>query len=72
MPRLLILSGHDIVQALLRSGYHVSRQRGSHVRLTHSAMKPLTVPAHRHVGRGLLRKILRDAKLSTSEFVDLL
>lgn len=33
--------------------------------------KEITVPDYRIIGRGLLRKILREAELSVSEFVRL-
>ena len=52
-------------------GYQVVRQRGSHVRLyplDDSARKPLTIPRHHELGRGLLRKLLRDAQITPEEF----
>jgi predicted RNA binding protein YcfA (HicA-like mRNA interferase family) len=50
------------------------RQRGSHVRLRHSDGRVVTVPVHsgQDIGKGLLRKILRDAELSREEFINLL
>ncbi len=72
MPRLPILSGTDIVRIFQRLGYRVVRQRGSHIRLHGIGRKPLTVPRHAVIGRGLLRKILRDAELSAEEFAKLL
>jgi hypothetical protein len=32
---------------------------------------PITVPDHKTVGRGLLKKVLRDAELSVEEFIKL-
>lgn len=68
MNRLPLLSGKEIVKVLIRAGYMEARQRGSHIRLTHSARRAVTVPDYEVVGRGLLRKILRDAELSPEEF----
>jgi predicted RNA binding protein YcfA (HicA-like mRNA interferase family) len=34
--------------------------------------KPVTVPAHREVKLGLLRKIVKDANLTVEEFIGLL
>ena len=73
--KLPTVSGRRVVRALERIGYHVVRQRGSHIRLRDEANPnhlPLTVPDHRTVKPGLLRKILRDADLTVDEFVALL
>lgn len=72
MSRLPILSGRAIVKALGKAGYSEVRQRGSHIRLSAVGKKSLTVPDHKEIGPGLLKKILRDAKLSTDEFKKLL
>ncbi len=64
-----------MVKALLRVGYSVARQRGSHIRLRDEVNPnhlPITVPDHKTVKPGLLRKILRDADLTVDEFIDLL
>lgn len=74
-PKLPVVSGQKVVRALERIGYHVVRQRGSHIRLrdeTEPSHLPVTVPDHRTVKPGLLRKILRDADLTTEEFIALL
>ncbi|OGU27548.1 MAG: hypothetical protein A2057_00715 [Ignavibacteria bacterium GWA2_35_9] len=71
MPRLPVLKGREIIAALLKIGYTQSRQRGSHIRLECKGKKSITVPNH-IVGRGLLRKILRDANLTIEEFQQLL
>ena len=42
------LSGADLVKALARFGYRVTRQTGSHIRLTTDTPAPhhITIPAH--------------------------
>lgn len=75
MPKLPVVSGKQAVKAFEQLGYRVARQRGSHIRLlqpTDSSRKPLTIPAHRELGHGLLRKLLRDADLTSEEFSALL
>lgn len=72
MPRLPILSGREIIKALNKLEYEEVRQRGSHIRLSCSNWRSVTVPDYKEVSRGLLRKILRDAELSTEEFLELL
>jgi len=69
MPRLPILSGEEAIKVLEKIGYHQIRQRGSHIRLAHSLKKSVTVPNYKIISRGLLRKILRDAEVSTEEFL---
>ncbi len=71
MAKLPVLKANKLVRALERAGFHIIRQRGSHVRLKHPDGRVVTVPVHsgQDVGRGLLRKILRDAELTREEFV---
>jgi len=74
-PRLPVVSGRQVIKVLERIGYRVVRQRGSHVRLrdeTEPKHFPLTVPDHKTIKPGLLRRILRDADLAVDEFVALL
>lgn len=56
------LSGSDLVKALGRLGYQVTRQTGSHVRLSCDQPTPhhLTVPAHDPLKVGTLAAILGD------------
>lgn len=74
MPQLPILSGKEVVRALERGGYAVIRQRGSHIRMASSVRPqwPVTIPRHKTIGRGLLRKIIQDADLSVEQFLELL
>ena len=71
MTRLPVLYGKEIIGALTKIGYKLTRQRGSHLRLECPGRKSITVPNHT-VGRGLLRKILRDANITPEEFIKLL
>jgi predicted RNA binding protein YcfA (HicA-like mRNA interferase family) len=72
VTRLPILSGRSIVKALAKLGYQEVRQRASHIRLACPGKTSITVPDYKVVGRGLLRKILRDAELSVEEFTKLM
>jgi predicted RNA binding protein YcfA (HicA-like mRNA interferase family) len=48
---------------------------GSHIRMKHQSdrsKKPLTIPNHSVVGKGLLRKLLRDAEITIEDFSTLL
>ena len=69
------LSGADLARALQVLGYHVTRQTGSHVRLTTSqhGEHHVTVPSHASLRLGTLAGILGDVsahfKLSRDELV---
>ena len=57
------LNGDEPVRLLERLGYRVTRQTGSHIRLT-SAQGPehhITIPKHAHLKTGTLESILREA-----------
>jgi predicted RNA binding protein YcfA (HicA-like mRNA interferase family) len=69
-PKLPILSGEDLIRVLQKIGYVRVRQKGSHVRMRHltdSIRLPVTVPLHREIAFGTLRRILRDSKVSAEE-----
>jgi len=73
--RLPVLKGREIIAALVKAGFaEARRSQGSHVQLAHPDGRRVTVPDHgpTEIGRGLLRKILRDAELSRDEFCSLL
>ena len=57
------VSGEDLVRSLRRFGYEITRQTGSHIRIT-SKFKGtehhVTVPAHRQLRVGTLAEILSD------------
>ena len=72
MPKLPLISGRRAVKVFTKIGYRVVRRRGSHIRLHHLDKRPLTIPNHKVLGRGLLRKLLRDSELSVDDFVKLL
>ena len=59
--------------ALLKAGFRVRRQSGSHVILRRdSPFAQLVVPDHKVLDRGTLRAILRQADLTVHEFIGLL
>ncbi|MBI5810142.1 MAG: type II toxin-antitoxin system HicA family toxin [Deltaproteobacteria bacterium] len=75
MSKAPSLSFDRIVNALQRAGWHVVRQRGSHIRLQKNASDKtlkITVPAHRPVRRSTLSHILKQADLSIEDFLKLL
>ena len=67
-PRLRV-KGKDLLSALGRAGFEITRTRGSHHFLRHPDGRSTTVPVHggETIGPGLLSKILRDTKLSRDD-----
>jgi predicted RNA binding protein YcfA (HicA-like mRNA interferase family) len=73
--RLPALKAKDVIRALERGGFVVSRTSGSHCRMIHSndPGRNVTVPVHNSdLKRGTLRSIIAQAGLTVSEFIALL
>jgi predicted RNA binding protein YcfA (HicA-like mRNA interferase family) len=75
-PKLPALKPKQVVAALLRAGFYVHHQRGSHARLLHPGRPELrvTVPIHnRDIPPSFLKhRILKQAGLSEADFLKLL
>jgi predicted RNA binding protein YcfA (HicA-like mRNA interferase family) len=56
------VSARELVKALARLGYEVTRQTGSHIRLTtqRGGQHHVTIPVHDPIRVGTLNAILRD------------
>lgn len=74
MPKLPRVTADKIIKALKKIGFEEVRQKGSHLRLRHPDNRIVTIPVHtgKILGKGLLKKILRNADLSIEELLDLL
>ena len=75
MTKVPSINYQQIVNALQRNGWVVVRQKGSHIRLQkHIGNETLKiiVPAHRPVKRSTLSHILKQARLSVEQFIELL
>jgi predicted RNA binding protein YcfA (HicA-like mRNA interferase family) len=56
------LTGRELIKALGKLGYEVSRQSGSHIRLTtaRNGTHHITIPDHRPIKVGTLAGVLAD------------
>jgi len=73
MAALPVVSGLDAIRTFERAGWRRARQKGSHVSLVKPGVNVnLSVPLHRELDRGTLRKLIKLAGLSVDEFVELL
>ncbi len=71
MVRLAPISARKLISILLRLGFVETHRSGSHRFFFNQASKrTATVPDHgaEDIGRGLLRKILRDIDINLDEF----
>jgi predicted RNA binding protein YcfA (HicA-like mRNA interferase family) len=68
--RLPVLRPQELERALLRMGFVLLRKSpGSHRQYKHPDGRRTTIPFHKGttIGRGLLRRILRDVKATAEE-----
>jgi predicted RNA binding protein YcfA (HicA-like mRNA interferase family) len=74
MPKLPSITANEIIKLLLKIGFEKVRQKDSHIRLKHSDNRIVTIPVHsgKILGKGLLKKILRDSELTVEELLELL
>ena len=72
MPRLPTVSCNDTISAFERVGWRVKR-RGNHVVMTKpGSIVSLSIPNHREIAKGTLRKLIRLAGMTVDEFTQLL
>ncbi|HEB71012.1 MAG TPA: type II toxin-antitoxin system HicA family toxin [Nitrospirae bacterium] len=64
-----LCSGAEAVRKFSKAGWAVSRSKGSHVMLVKQGYQwTLSVPQHKKLGPGLLKKLVRQAELDADEF----
>lgn len=73
MSKLPVISGRECIKALEKAGFYFKRQEGSHIVMRRDdPFGQVVVPDHRELDRGTLRAIIRQAGLSSNEFLKLL
>ena len=74
--RITALKASEVIRALQKAGFVITRSKGSHRRLVHSIDpgRQATIAVHkgRDIPRGTLRDIIDQAGLTVDEFLDLL
>ena len=72
MSRLPQIRPKDLVKFFLKHGFVVSRQVGSHLRLTHSDVRGITIAMHNQpISPGTLGSILRQAVMTRNQFLEM-
>ena len=66
-----MLKADELIIHLCRKDFKIVRQKGSHVRMRHNDGRVTSVPRHsgQDIGKGLLKKILRDTELTMEELL---
>jgi len=74
MPKLPVLSAKEVIRALLKIGYEVDHQKGSHIVLRHiePPHRRIAIPNYKELPRGTLKAIISEAGLTTEQFQALL
>ena len=71
MSKIPQVKSKEVIMALKRLGFVVVRTEGSHVRLTHSDGRKVTVAQHnRPIFKGTLHSILQQAKITVRELIN--
>jgi predicted RNA binding protein YcfA (HicA-like mRNA interferase family) len=66
MPKLPVISGHDLIKILKGIGFVVVRQKGSHISLQKGQHKTV-VPLHNDLAKGTILCILKQCGLSKDD-----
>jgi predicted RNA binding protein YcfA (HicA-like mRNA interferase family) len=70
-PPLPVVSGADVIKALVVAGFVEVSQRGSHVKLRNREATVI-VPMHRELAAGTIRSIICQSEMSVEEFLAML
>lgn len=68
MPKLPVISAAEAIRAFERLGFAIVRQRGSHIVLRRGS-SGCVVPNHRELKVGTLSGVLKQAGVSSDDFI---
>lgn len=69
--KLPLLSWREVAKVLVKAGFRVIREKGSHLILAKNEYV-VPVPKYKEIKRGLLTEIIAEAGLTREEFLKLL
>lgn len=74
MTTVPTFNARKLIKIIIRLGFTKIRQEGSHIFFKHSDGRTTVVPVHagKDIGKGLLRSILNDIRLTPKELQKLL
>lgn len=69
--KLPLLSGREAANVFERLGWEIARRRGSHIILVKEGhIATLSIPDHKEVAKGTLRKLIARAGITVEEFLE--
>lgn len=74
LSKLKPVDAETVIKALAKIGFQPVRQHGSHLVMKHPDGRITVVPVHKgeDLGRGILRKIANDARITREELMQIL
>ena len=71
--KILPIPAKKVIKALENRGFVQIRQKGSHLFMQHPDGRTTIIPIHagQDIGKGMLRKIINDVKISRDEWMSL-
>ena len=76
MPKLPQISGKELVKALVKDGWYLVSQKGSHVKMRKDRIPlghtTVIVPQHKVIKKGTLSGILKDSGMDLEKMKSLL
>jgi predicted RNA binding protein YcfA (HicA-like mRNA interferase family) len=72
MPKLPVVSGKQAAKAFEALGFAFRRKEGSHMIYKRPGAATLSIPDHRELDPGLLKRLINDAGITPDEFRHLL
>ncbi len=74
MSRLPLIDAKTLEKLILKIGFEIKRQKGSHVFYRHPDGRYTTIPHHgnKDISRTLLRAILRQIEITPEEFIEMI
>ena len=73
MDKITPLPSKKVIKALERIGFQQIRQKGSHLFMQHIDGRTTIITVHPgdDIGKGMIRKIIKDAKITREEWLKL-
>jgi predicted RNA binding protein YcfA (HicA-like mRNA interferase family) len=73
MPKLPVVSGKELIKAFEKIGFEYIRQKGDHVIMKHTDGRVVTIPLHKEIKKGTLKKgILNPLSITVDELIAIL
>jgi len=74
MDKIKHLPANKVIKALEKIGFQQIRQKGSHLFMRHPDGRTTIITVHpgEEIGKGMIRKIIKDAKITRDEWLNLI